>query len=306
MVVCVVELAMRGRKGLSVEYMREVRDYMVQHGSMPVESASSAGYLLAKRIRAQRDRGTFNRVELAELNSMRRKKRASAAEPRKKRAAAAVPRRCKVQVLSSSSARGLAATSTPATGQAAHASHTLPTNAGRVPVVAIGKVIMLCAKAVRNAGLLGVEEVGNTGEQLEWSAVPKECGFKIERPGGRGHQHRATKEEKTAQCLEYRRYKKWALKCGLAEEELKEYLRKADDLPRNMLGIGDVPAPLRQYFHGTYRKHAWHGKNGMTRREHHVLLCRQHAVLLCCVAALRQHAVLLLGIGGLGGREEME
>ena len=90
-----------------------------------------------------------------------------------------------------------------------------------------------------------------------------------------------------------------------------------------MLGIGDVPAPLRQYFHGTYRKHAWHGQNGMTRREHHVLLCRQHAVLLCCVAALRQHAVLLLAIrdlpapsgsisasnievGGLGGREEME
>ena len=164
--------------------MREVRDYMVQHGSMPVESASSAGYLLAKRIRAQRDRGTFNRVELAELNSMRRKKRASAAEPRKKRASAAVPRRCKVQVLSSSSARGLAATSTPATGQAAHASHTLPTNAGRVPVVGIGKVIMLCAKAVRNAGLLGVSEAGTTGEQPNWSAVPKECGFKIERPGG--------------------------------------------------------------------------------------------------------------------------
>ena len=172
--------------------------------------------------------------------------------------------------------------------------------------MAVDNAIVLCAKAVRNAGLLGVNEAGNTGEQPKCSAVPKECGFKIERPGGRGHQRRATNEETTAQCLEYGRYKNWALKCGLAEEELKEHLRKADDLPRNMLGIGDIPAPLRQYVHGTCRKHAWHGQNGMTRREHHVLLCRQHAVLLCCVAALRQHAVLLIGIGGLGGREEME
>ena len=81
-------------------------------------------------------------------------------------------------------ATGLAATSSPATGQAAHASQTLPTNAGRVPVVAIGNAIVLCAKAVRGAGLLGVSEAGNAGEQPNWSAVPKECGFKIERPGG--------------------------------------------------------------------------------------------------------------------------
>ena len=86
--------------------------------------------------------------------------------------------------------------------------------------MAIGNAIVLCAKAVRNAGLLGVNEVGNTGEQPKWCTVPKECRFKVEKPGGRNNQHLATHEEKTAQCLEYGKYKNWALKCGLTEEEL--------------------------------------------------------------------------------------
>ena len=85
--------------------------------------------------------------------------------------------------------------------------------------MAIGNAIVLCAKAVCSAGLLGVNEVGNTGEQPKWSAAPKECGFKIERPGGRGQQHCATNEEKEAQCLEYGRYKNWAFKRGPADDE---------------------------------------------------------------------------------------
>ena len=93
--------------------------------------------------------------------------------------------------------------------------------------MAIGTAIVLCAKAVGNAALLGVEEVGNTGEQPEWSALPKECGFKIEKPGGRNNQHFATNEEKNAQCQEYGRYKNWALKCDLAEDELKEHFKES-------------------------------------------------------------------------------
>ena len=103
--------------------------------------------------------------------------------------------------------------------------------------MAIGNAIVQCAKAVRDAGLLGVEEAGDAGELPKWNEVPKDCGFKIERPGGRGHQHCATKEEKTAQCREYGQYKNWALKaCGLAEEEVKEHLTKAAGLHRDMFG----------------------------------------------------------------------
>ena len=53
----------------------------------------------------------------------------------------------------------------PRQSAAAHASQTLPANAGTVPVVAIGNAIVLCAKAVRDAGLLGVDEAGNDREQ---------------------------------------------------------------------------------------------------------------------------------------------
>ena len=98
----------------------------------------------------------------------------------------------------SSSATGLAVTSSLGTGQAAHVSETFTTNVERVPVVAIANAIVLCAKAVRNAGLLGVNEVGNTGDQPKWCTVPKECRFKVEKPGGRNNQHFATLEEKTA------------------------------------------------------------------------------------------------------------
>ena len=161
-----------------------------------------------------------------------------------------------------------------------------------MPVVAIGNAIVLCAKAVRDAGLLGVDEAGNAGELPKWSAVPKECGFKIERPGGRGHQHYATKEEKTAQCLEYGRYKNWALKaCGLAEEEVKEHLTKAAGLHQNMFGRGDLPAAFR-------RQHV--GNDDGTR-----MTAREHAVLLCRVAGLRK-AASGGEVGGLGGREEMD
>ena len=73
--------------------------------------------------------------------------------------------------------------------------------------MAIGNAIVQCAKAVRDAGLLGVEEAEDAGELPKWSAVPKECGFKITRPSVRGRRHHATEEEKTAQCLEYGRYK---------------------------------------------------------------------------------------------------
>ena len=87
--------------------------------------------------------------------------------------------------------------------------------------MAIGNAIVQCAKAVRDAGLLGVEEAGDAEELPKSNEVLKDCRFRIEWPGGRGHQHYATKKEQTAQCGEYGQYKNWALKaCGLAEEEV--------------------------------------------------------------------------------------
>ena len=63
--------------------------------------------------------------------------------------------------------------------RSAHASEAPPAHAGTVPVVAIGNAIVQCAQAVRNAGLLGVEEAGGAGDLPKWNEVPKDCGFKI-------------------------------------------------------------------------------------------------------------------------------
>ena len=80
-------------------------------------------------------------------------------------------------------ATGPAAALSSATGQAArteresasaHAAQALAAHAGTVPVVAIGNAIVQCAKAVRDAGLLGVEESGDAGELPKWNEVPKE------------------------------------------------------------------------------------------------------------------------------------
>ena len=107
----------------------------------------------------------------------------------------------------SSSATGPAASPSSATGQAARTQRQSGSahDAGTVSVVAIGNAIVLRAKAVRDAGLLRVEDAGGAGELPKWNEVPKECGFKIARRGGRGQQQAVTKEEKTAQCLEYGR-----------------------------------------------------------------------------------------------------
>ena len=124
--------------------------------------------------------------------------------------------------------------------------------------MAIGNAIVQCAKAVRDAGLMAVEETADAGELPKWNEVPKDCGFKIQRPGGRGQRHYATKEEKTAQCQVYGQYKKWALKaCGLAEKEVKEHLTKATGLRLDMFGRGDLPAAFR---------HKHHHKDGGKRR----------------------------------------
>ena len=135
---------------------------------------------------------------------------------------------------SSSSGKGQAA-HTPRQSASARASQAPSAHAGTVPVVAIGNAIVQCAKAVCDAGFLGVDEAGDAGELPKWSDVPEDCGFKIQRIGGHGHRHYATKKEKTAQCREYGKYKNWALKaCGLAEEEVKEHLTKAAGLHQDM------------------------------------------------------------------------
>ena len=52
------------------EYMDEVREYIAQHGSMPRANTSGAGHTLAKRIKMQLERGTFDARERAELHSV--------------------------------------------------------------------------------------------------------------------------------------------------------------------------------------------------------------------------------------------
>ena len=97
--------------------------------------------------------------------------------------------------------------------------------------MAIGNAILQCAKAVRDAGLLGLEETGVAGELPTWNEVPTDCGFKRSQLGGSKVRRRASQEDKTAQCLAYGQFKHWALKaCGLAEEEVQEHLAKAAGL----------------------------------------------------------------------------
>ena len=50
------------------KFMEEVRDYVAQHGAMPRENPKDAGYLLARRIRMQLQRDTFNAQEKAQLH----------------------------------------------------------------------------------------------------------------------------------------------------------------------------------------------------------------------------------------------
>ena len=83
----------------------------------------------------------------------------------------------------------------------------------------IGTAIVQCAKTVRAAGLLEVEEVGDAEEWPKWSQVPKECKFKTQRIGSGAQQHWATPQEQKAQCREYGKFRRWAIDvCGLEDE----------------------------------------------------------------------------------------
>ena len=134
--------------------------------------------------------------------------------------------------------------------------------------MAIGYSIVQCAKAVRDAGLMRVEEAGDAGELPTWNEVPTDCGFKRRQLGGNARR-RATQEDKTAQCRAYGQYKNWALKaCDLAEEEVKEHLTKAAGLHRDKFGRGDLPAAFRR------NPHHKDGGKRLTAREHAGLLWR--------------------------------
>ena len=160
-------------------------------------------------------------------------------------------------------------------------------DARSVPVVALGTAMMRCASAVRNAGLMEVDNSGDPGELPNWSEVPRQCGFKLERPGGRAQRHYASEEERAAQCLEYAHYKNWAFRaCCLSEEEVKEQLAKAAGLHNSKHGRGDLPKAFQQN-----SRISW-------------LSTRDHATLLCRVVG-RRKAASSSEVGGLGGREEM-
>ena len=115
-----------------------------------------------------------------------------ASSPATRQAALASSSSASGPAAASSSATGPAASPSSATGQAAraqrqsanaHAAQALAAHAGTVPVVAIGNAIVQCAKAVRDACLLGLKEAGDARELLNWNEVPKDCGFKIRRSG---------------------------------------------------------------------------------------------------------------------------
>ena len=60
-------IAARRARKTPAHYLREWREFKSLHGSSPVESPRSAGYMLAHRLRMARSRGKFSAAELAEL-----------------------------------------------------------------------------------------------------------------------------------------------------------------------------------------------------------------------------------------------
>ena len=150
-----------------------------------------------------------------------------------------------------------------------------------------------CAKAMHQASVSEPDEATGylcSEEIPRWREVPKSCGFKIERIGGRDNQRWATFEEQMAQCQEYGKYLAWARnKCGLTVEEFHSSLRDADSTAADSRGTAGLPLALRQP-----RSSKW----GRTSR-------RAHAVLLCRVAGLRKAAASGV-VGSLGGSRELE
>ena len=160
-----------------------------------------------------------------------------------------------------------------------------------LPVVLIGSAVVQCAMAVHRAS---VSEPGEAtggddgGEMPKWSQVPKLCGFKTERFGGRGQQRWATAEQRTAQCQEYGRYIRWAREsCGLTVPEFEALLQRAASTHQNLWGAAGLPSALQQS--------RWPDR----------ITPRAHAVLLCRAAGLRK-AAASGEVEGLGGAAEME
>ena len=54
------------------------------------------------------------------------------------------------------------------------------------------------------------DAIGTGVGLVAWEDVPRACGFKISRPGGRGHQRLASVEEKLEQQREYTAHQLWA------------------------------------------------------------------------------------------------
>ena len=145
-----------------------------------------------------------------------------------------------------------------------------------------------CARAVRDAAFLEPEacaEVAEAAEVPKWKDVPKECGFRVDKPCTSGPRHWATKEEQRQQCQEYRLYATWARQaCLLSEAEFKAQLSAASRLSSNQRGGEGLPACLNC-------------RNTSARN---------HAVLLCRAAGLRKASAACEAVRRLGGRAEMD
>ena len=61
-------------------------------------------------------------------------------------------------------------------------------------------------------------------ELIPWSDVPKECGFRLEKPGTGEDQRRVTSAGKKEQQVKYTRFRQWAQMCGLSSEEITTIL----------------------------------------------------------------------------------
>ena len=92
----------------------------------------------------------------------------------------------------------------------------------------------------------------------------------MKRKGARGEVQCSSKQGREQEALEYMKYVTWAKEvCGVTQIAFRDFLRVADELPRQKRGRDEVPQ--------------WAHKQNASVREHAVLLCR--------VAGLRQAAI---------------
>ena len=76
---------------------------------------------------------------------------------------------------------------------------------------------------------------------VDWKTLPAVCGFKVQRPGGRGHQHEASATERRDMSVVYTKFSKWAATCGYDDASLRDFFRQQAN-PQTTRRCADMPA----------------------------------------------------------------